>query len=1115
MSSASQRGSLSAANLNQGHPSRQFSSKPSLKPAPPVVASDSHPKGPHVLPRRFLGPIPGKVYNSPQTEQKRRHVHDLRKRTIARIKEELRDGQWSLSDLAEMESPDGRFRRVTARIRIRRRNKQGEHVEEDLDLDSSSDHELEGQNDTHFGGEKWVGDSFDVGREFMSTVNYKDSQPALSQLNAEEKRTQSVGSKIMKEREEFYRPPISTHTTQETFFTARTEFTNGESSQTASRSSSTVHETGDGLIHENESLNASLHGPTATYNGSPNTHFSLNSSIRPLIEPDGNDDSLVNNKGKETIRSRVASLNSTMPKKLKSALRYNSRQELRAQPVQIGHKSSEGPPGKPKSVQFPIDNVHVISPVIQESGNDKNMPANPVSVLSREGEETQGTSAGATEDAMSSQDDTKGAGDIVLRDRMIVRIGYHREDGLKAFDEATQRRSPCSRLELFEEYIAVWRRGCIELYQDWRLPFKERIMGYKRLCYVIPLNPNRTSLSIFNPDDLTLCLTTSVGKLKRDVDMISKVSTNSRLGNLKTIIGSSRQVQWLKGRRYGSQVFIFKVIERSRALDWYWEIWRDLGGELPSHLYIAAPALSTVIRLRIPGDQESGHIGDTLERFDIDSVIQTCWKILQENTPVNELLSQNKLEGSHDRTDLGLAWKASDGLLDWVAYSATVEGKPRPWAVLAGLARMQDGRILRELQLRNARHQPRMLKLEDGTCINEPAGIEGYLHRLRGNLKETIYLSTHDGESTLRKSFLMMPGCILIASMKEAQPPLSPQKEGSAPPILFSQLHEEFVQNEKRRISLMIRHAAGCVDLRDITKVALHGPSSERDTDSNTFEIIISLGKSVKLEAHSAEVALEWVERLRELISYWKRRHRVEARLRMDAATLAARGNKFAGVAISDGPEEFLADIWDWCTIQGCRPICLSGRVYMKSDKWKKFRGTLVTFMVNEDASFHPRKKQYPLFGAYVYSGLLAYDEMHVAHNHREDPFMIRPRVYQDGLQSSDGSQDTIFCLRLALPGSRWLKKTVNPWDLNQGEIYTPPQLNKSCSDLLIFQARSKVGFKRQATLTAIARKRPLGLGNQFRDGKTVGQDHRDRHSPIVIIHPSHLSAPTHKEKHA
>jgi hypothetical protein len=68
-----------------------------------------------------------------------------------------------------------------------------------------------------------------------------------------------------------------------------------------------------------------------------------------------------------------------------------------------------------------------------------------------------------------------------MPDRMLVRVGYHHKDGLKVVNEKTlvsrachvtvyadpQRRDPTERLDSFEEYVAVYRKGYVELYQDY------------------------------------------------------------------------------------------------------------------------------------------------------------------------------------------------------------------------------------------------------------------------------------------------------------------------------------------------------------------------------------------------------------------------------------------------------------------------------------------------------------------------------------------------------------------------------------------------------------------------------------------------------------------------
>lgn len=59
----------------------------------------------------------------------------------------------------------------------------------------------------------------------------------------------------------------------------------------------------------------------------------------------------------------------------------------------------------------------------------------------------------------------------------------------------------------------------------------------------------------------------------------------------------------------------------------------------------------------------------------------------------------------------------------------------------------QTGPHICELQLRPAQHQPQTLKLEDGTALHEPPGVEGYLVRQKSSVapKESVYVSSHDG----------------------------------------------------------------------------------------------------------------------------------------------------------------------------------------------------------------------------------------------------------------------------------------------------------------------------------------------------------------------------------
>lgn len=61
----------------------------------------------------------------------------------------------------------------------------------------------------------------------------------------------------------------------------------------------------------------------------------------------------------------------------------------------------------------------------------------------------------------------------------------------------------------------------------------------------------------------------------------------------------------------------------------------------------------------------------------------------------------------------------------------------------------------------------------------------------------------------------------------------------------------------------------------------------------------------------------------------------------MDATGTMVHDDVFAGTSLSDASDQVLADVWDWCVIQGCRPVCQAGRLYLRTSQYGKFRYVL------------------------------------------------------------------------------------------------------------------------------------------------------------------------------
>ena len=204
-----------------------------------------------------------------------------------------------------------------------------------------------------------------------------------------------------------------------------------------------------------------------------------------------------------------------------------------------------------------------------DSSTTGNSPAPPNEVLARKGKEVEATSAGATDNA-ALHENSFVWGDVVMRDRMLVRVAYTRSGGLgAAFDENQNRMTTNMRYEEWQEMMVVWRKDRIEIYEDYvgpmsttptpmadycfyqSLPVKEWMVGHKHLAFIIPLIAN-TKLSLYSFVDLTFCLT------------CPPTPVHNSETKARAIFHRSKE---------GTNIFVFKVKSRTRALDWTWQLW--------------------------------------------------------------------------------------------------------------------------------------------------------------------------------------------------------------------------------------------------------------------------------------------------------------------------------------------------------------------------------------------------------------------------------------------------------------------------------------------------------------------------------------------------------------
>lgn len=254
----------------------------------------------------------------------------------------------------------------------------------------------------------------------------------------------------------------------------------------------------------------------------------------------------------------------------------------------------------------------------------------------------------------------------------------------------------------------------------------------------------------------------------------SSASDTQTISARRNVLGRMKQTKefrWVqeqtRGGKNRSLVFVFMGRERTRMLDWCWQLWSELGGEVPEQLRVQVPSFDSVIDLpRPPGSREA-----TLRAFSRSRILLDVFTALRAQLPdYDDLVARERdRSGGKEPLRLELAWE-TDMHLDWIPPFAewSVENARREWAVLAGLSMIQVSHLASsgsacqtdvlqpndpcELLLLPIRHDANDLKLADGMRLSEPPAIEGFLHRLTGikgaPTRRRVFVHSQAGQST-------------------------------------------------------------------------------------------------------------------------------------------------------------------------------------------------------------------------------------------------------------------------------------------------------------------------------------------------------------------------------
>ncbi|KAK4056605.1 hypothetical protein OIO90_002453 [Microbotryomycetes sp. JL221] len=271
-----------------------------------------------------------------------------------------------------------------------------------------------------------------------------------------------------------------------------------------------------------------------------------------------------------------------------------------------------------------------------------------------------------------------------------------------------------------------------------------------------------------------------------------------------------------------------------------------------------------------------------------------------------------------------------------------------------------------------------------------------------------------------------------------------------------------FEHGEKLRLYKQICDARGYIDLRDVDSVepdldeegqrsaamtpdlgGVQGMSTAADKSllarQRSFLLKRKDGQAVRFECHSIAVREEWVGRLKALVAFWTRRQITTAREQMELIGPILRkphpDSTHTDPRDRDDDQDpdpmLLTRVYNFCIKDGCRPVLLSGRFFIKKGLRGMFKerflillpGTLIEYQVAARDMFgtplpnayHRRKRVISLRGCYVYSGRLTTHLLSPHNSSTWDPADAQekfPRIYpQDRLRVTDDEEDCTLAL--------------------------------------------------------------------------------------------------------
>uniref|UniRef100_A0A060T2G2 ARAD1C31592p n=1 Tax=Blastobotrys adeninivorans TaxID=409370 RepID=A0A060T2G2_BLAAD len=436
-------------------------------------------------------------------------------------------------------------------------------------------------------------------------------------------------------------------------------------------------------------------------------------------------------------------------------------------------------------------------------------------------------------------------------------------------------------------------------------------------------------------------------------------------------------------------------------------------------------------------------------------VLEDALKTLTEVDTIKKYIDEN-WDG---KVKLGLAWRRYDRL-EWL-YDIKEAQFSSSWAMLRS----------HNLELRPKCPYSIPVTVEDGSTMEEPTAIEGFLSRLnswmpggrgKGFFFRKSYLHTHDNLLFYCRANRAIP-----PYPESSDPSMTLEELAQSIPIVYDtapfrlddvtgRIHwitpnltdETFQTRDKaamfeiqRRVA-MIERSSGFIDLTEVVEVRAT-ETDNIDEFGRELELVMERGDVLRLQAHEQYARDVWVERLQELVTYWKlrakdrisRTHDIREKnlklLQIDEDMDAIVGESMPKWET----ERAMADatLYNISGLSWSRSIHFKGMLFQKPSKFSSFRkyyallchGDLILYSpFARDASgvayptvSYERYQSISLHDCYVYSGtnitadLLKRDKWF----DRDNPGgHSLPRAYPDGWKSAEDESMRCFALWFA-----------------------------------------------------------------------------------------------------